>query len=192
MRALCCLMLCLLSGTSLLAKEKPPVVYSIPIPAKPDFSALQWLVGDWTGKTAGHGAPGEVRLSATFDLEKHFMILRGEVSWAATKTAPAWKESWMGILSANRERAGFVLRVFTSTGFITRYQVTTDGPEIHFNPEGGEVPPPGWLFRRMIQRTGVGEFTETVQVAPPAKSFFEYYSAKLSRVGSPEKEGSAP
>lgn len=98
----------------------------------------------------------------------------------------------MGILGASRGDGGFVLRTFSSTGFITRYRVTAEGPEIRFNPEGGERPPPGWLFRRVIQRTGVGEMTETVQVAPPAKPFFDYYSAKLSRVNRQEKTASAP
>jgi hypothetical protein len=65
--------------------------------------------------------------------------------------------------------------------------VTVDGPEIRLTPEGGEQPPPGWLFRRVIHRTGVEEFTEHVQVAPPTKGFFDYYTAELTRVNSSAK-----
>ena len=170
-------------------KEKPPVVYTIPLPPPPDFSQLDWLVGEWTGKTSGSGSPGEVRFSASYDLGKRVMILRGEVSLPATKLAAASQESWLGVLGASPDGVGYILRTFSSRGFIARYRVMVEGPEVQFNPEGGEKPPPGWLFRRLIQRTGVGEITEDVQVAPPGKSFFDYYSAKLSRVQEQEKTG---
>jgi len=174
----------------LAAKDKPPVQYQIPIPAPPDFSALEWLQGQWNGKTPPDAPSGEAQLSVTPDLERHFLILRGDISLAATPTVPATQESWMGILSA--DRAGFVLRVFSSTGFITRYRMTVDGAELHLNPEGGDSPPPGWLFRRTWSRTGPGEFTETVQAAPPGKSFFDYYTIKFTHVPPPAPPRPAP
>ena len=187
MRAILLALICAVGGAPVAGKEKAPVVYSIPLPPRADFTALDWVLGDWAGKTTERSAPGEVHLSATFDLDKQFIVLRGEVSLAATKSAPSSQESWMGILSANREGSGFVLRTFSSTGFMARYRVTVDGPEIRLNPEGGEKPPPGWLFRRVLARAGDGELIETVQVAPPSKPFFDYYTAKLSRVSPPVK-----
>ena len=161
--------------------------YQIPIPNAPDFSALDWLQGKWAGKTVAGSPPGEEQLSVSVDLEKHFVILHGEVAMAATSTVPATKESWIGILGAGPDTSAFVLRIFSSTGFITRYRLTVDQPELHLNPEGGDSPPPGWLFRRIWARTGPDEFTETVQAAPPGKAFFDYYTAKLTRVPSPSK-----
>jgi hypothetical protein len=120
------------------------------------------------------------------------MLLRGEASFQATKTSPAMKESWMGVLTSDRGALGFLLRTFSSTGFITRYRVTVEGPETHINPEGGEQPPPGWLFRTVIKRTDPKEFVETVQAAPPNKSFFDYYTAKLTRVTVEEKAKISP
>jgi hypothetical protein len=181
-----------LGGAPAAAKDKPPVQYQIPIPTQPDFSALDWLQGRWTGKTIPNTPPGEVQLSVATDLERHFLILRGEVSLAATPTVPAIKESWMGILSASPDRTGYILRIFSSTGFITRYRLTVEEPEVHLNPEGGDSPPPGWLFRRVWTRTGPNEFTETVQAAPPGKAFFDHYTAKLTRVPPPAKASPAP
>lgn len=181
-----------LGGPVAAAKDKPPVQYQIPIPTAPDFSVLDWMQGRWTGKTIGNSPPGELQLFVTPDLEKHFLVFRGQVSLATTATVPATKESWMGILSANPDRTGFVLRVFSSTGFMTRYRVTVNEPEVHLNPEGGDAPPPGWLFRRIWARTGPDELTETVQAAPPGKSFFDYYTAKLTRVPPPAKTIPAP
>ena len=178
---------CLAGAAPLVAKEKPPTIYQIPLPPKPDFSAVDWLVGEWTGSTTDQRTPGEIRLSVSYELDNQVMLLRGEASFQATKTSPAMKESWMGVLTSDRGAAGFLLCTFSSTGFITRYRVTVEGPETHINPEGGEQPPPGWLFRTVIKRTDPKEFVETVQAAPPNKSFFDYYTAKLTRVTVEEK-----
>ena len=191
-RALILAGICALTGATSAAKQKPPVQYQIPIPTLPDFSALDWLQGQWTGKTLPKSPLGDVQLSVSPDLEKHYLVFRGEVLLAATRTVPATKESWMGILSASPDGTGFILRVFSSTGFITRYRLTADGPELHLNPEGGDSPPPGWLFRRIWTRTGPDEFSETVQAAPPGKAFFDYYAAKFARVPTPPKTKAAP
>jgi hypothetical protein len=164
------------------SKEKSPAVYKIPAPPKPNFSSLEWLVGEWSGKIGTKSPTGDVHLTAAYDLEQRFMVLREQVSLEATKSAPASKESWIGILNPQSEGRSWELRAYSSHGFITRYEVTTTGNEIHFNFEGGEQPPPGWLFRRVIQRVSATEITETVQVAPPDRPFFDYYSARLNRV----------
>ncbi len=191
-RAIIPILTCALAGATVAGKDKPPVQYQIPIPTPPDFSALDWLQGQWTGKTLPGRPPGEVQLSVGPDLEKRFLVFRGEVSLAATPTVPATQESWMGILSASPNGSGFILRVFSSTGFITRCRLTMDGADIHLNPEGGDSPPPGWLFRRVWVRTGPDEFTETVQAAPPGKAFFDYYVVKFARVPVPAKTPPAP
>ncbi|HXX22571.1 MAG TPA: hypothetical protein VEO19_05410 [Terriglobia bacterium] len=183
---------CLIQAAPLAAKEKAPTIYQIPLPPKPDFSAVDWLVGEWAGKTTDQRAPGEIHLSVSYQLDKRLILLRGETSLQATKTSPAMKESWLGVLTSDRGSGGFLLRAFSNTGFITRYRVTVEGPEIRINPEGGEQPPPGWLFRTVIKRTEPQEFVETVQAAPPNKSFFDYYTAKLNRAMAQEKAKVSP
>jgi hypothetical protein len=190
--ALILVVFCALGGTALAGKDNPPVQYKISIPTPPDFSTLDWLRGEWAGKSGPNGSSGDVRLTVSPDLGNHFLVFRGEVSLAATPTVPAIKESWMGILSAGPDATQFILRVFSSTGFITRYRLTVEGAEVRLNPEGGDFPPPGWLFRRIWARTGTDEFAETVQVAPPGKAFFDYYTAKFARVSSPPKTSPAP
>ncbi len=192
MRALILAALCALAATPSIARQKPPVQYQIRTPAPPDFSALDWMIGQWTGKTIANSPPGGVQLSVNYNLEKHFIVFHEEISLAATPTVPATQESWMGILSAAPDGAGFVLRIFSSHGFITRYRLTTEGAEWHLNPEGGDFPAPGWLFRRVWARTGPDEFTETVQAAPPGKGFFDYYSVKFTHVPPPAKPAPVP
>jgi len=174
------------------SKEKSPAIYQIPLPERPDFSAVDWLVGDWTGRTTDQRIQGELHLSVSYQLDRHVILFRGDTTLQATKTSPPAKESWLGVLTPDRRAGGFLLRMFSSTGFITRYRLTVDGQEIHINPEGGDQPPPGWLFRTVIKRTNPQEFVETVQVAPPTKSFFDYYTAKLNRLTTEEKARAAP
>jgi len=168
-------------------KDKPPVQYQIAIPAPPDYSPLDWLIGEWSGATAEKSPPGKVHLTVSLDLGKQFLVLREEVSLDSTDTVPATRESWMGVLGPGPGAVGFVLQVFSSNGFATRYRVKVDGPQIRLNPEGGDRPPPDWLFRKTLERTGATEFTETVQAAPPNKPFFDYYTVRLSRVAPAAK-----
>jgi hypothetical protein len=183
-----------------MAKEKEPATYDIKLPPKPDFSPLDWMVGEWTGKMTGYGPQGEVHFSAAYDLNQRFMILREEVSLVATKTVPALKEDSLGILSGEPS-SGFVLSWYSTTGFITRYRLSfndavanTSTPPwtISFNPDGGDNPPPGYLFRRLIWHPDPSQFTETVQVAPANKPFFDYYTATLTRVLTPKASAASP
>jgi hypothetical protein len=173
---------------SLVAKEKPPTIYQIPLPPTPDFSAIDWLLGDWTGKTTGHSAAADIRISVSYELDKQIMFLRGRASFEAAKPATAAKESWIGILVRDRVSNGYLLRLYSSKGFITQYQSAVEGPEIRINPAGGDQPPLGWLFRAIIQRTDSDEFVVAVQAAPPAKPFFDYYTVKLSRVKTQDQD----
>ena len=182
---------CLVGAAPGDSKEKSSTVYQIPLPDRPDFSSVDWLVGDWSGKTTDQKAQGELHLSVSYQLDKRVVLFRGETTLPAPKAAAPMQESWLGVLTPDRHAGGFLLRMFSSTGFITRYRVTVDGPETHINPEGGDQPPPGWLFRTVIKRTNPQEFVETVQVAPPNKSFFDYYSAKLNRLPTEDKAKAA-
>ena len=181
MRAIFLTILCAFSISPMEAKDKPPIIHRIPLPPQPDYSALDWLGGEWTGQTLERSPQGEISLNASFDLEKRFMVFREQVSIAASDTAPESKETWMGILSPGSAGPGFILRTFSDTGFITRYRVTVEQANVYLNSDGGELPPPGWLLRRLWQRTDVGDILESVQVAPPHRAFFDYYTARLTR-----------
>jgi len=187
--AVCGALTCLFAVTANLpAKQKPPAIYRIPLPPAPDFSPMDWVIGEWSGTTIDHEPPGAIQLNAAYDFDKRIVIFRETMSMPATKTLPAVNESWMGIL-ASAAGSQVALHVFTSTGFVIRYRLAIDGAEMHFTPDGGEQPPPGWLFRRVWARTDLNSMTETVQVAPPDKPFFVFYTAKLGRVQPQKAEG---
>lgn len=167
-------------------KDKQPATYTIPLPPRPDFSSLDWIMGDWAGHTTdpttGKETQGDVHLTFSYVLDKRFVSVKEEVSLPAAAAAPAVHEAWTGFLSGDPAGHGFILRAFSSTGFMTEYHVTVTDDRIRFDPEGGADPPPGWLFRRVISRLGPAFFAENVEVAPPGGSFFVYYAAKLTQV----------
>jgi len=160
------------------------------MPPKPDFSPLNWLVGEWKGQTLVKNAPGDVHISIAYALDQRYMVFNEWIALPATKTAPATRESWIGILTA--AASGFVFHSYSSTGFISRYRVLINGTEVQFVPDGGEQTAPGWLFRRTLAPASEDSLSESVQVAPPGKAFFDYYAAKLSRVTPPKPEASVP
>jgi hypothetical protein len=161
------------------AAQKAPRTYTIPTPPPADYSKLQWLIGNWSGTTVGKGTKGKIFLSASYALGKRLMILREQVSLPASKAAPATEETFMGILSGTASHADYDLVLYSSNGFVSLYQVSVDPEKLVFNPQGGLAPPPGWLFRLSIRRTNRDQCLETVDVAPPGQSFFNYYTADL-------------
>jgi len=183
------LVILLLPGGSVFAgsqKDKAPPTYDIPLPARPDFSPFAWVIGDWAGHTTdpatGKDTKGEVHLSISYALDKRFLLIHEEVSLPAGKTSPALHEIWTGFVNADPVGTGFVLRSFSSTGFISEYHVTVSDDHVSFDPQGGANPPRGFLFRREIARLAQGFFSEKVEVAPPGGAFFPYYGAKLTAV----------
>jgi len=185
-RAAILIALVFLAPAILAARQKHPHTYRIPLPPKPDFSSLEWMLGKWTGQMDKHSPPGEIHLSVSYGLDKHVMIFKEKLSIAATGEIGADNESSIGILSPAPSGNSFLLQVYSSTGFISRYRVTVSGSEIDFMPEGGLQPLPGWLSRRIIQRGDVDVFTETVQLAPPMETFFKYYTANFTRQAAPQ------
>lgn len=170
----------------LAARQKHPRTYRIPLPPKPDFSSIEWMIGNWTGQMGKHSPPGQIHLSVSYDLGQRVMIFRETVSIAATGEIGAADESSIGILSPAPSGHSFLMQVYGSTGFVTRYRVTVSGSEIDLMPDGGLQPPPGWLSRRIIQHGDVNGFTETVQLAPPMETFFNYYTAAFTRQAAPQ------
>lgn len=177
-------LLLLLCPSAFATKEKPSTNYTVELPPRPDFAGLDWLVGDWSGKTDGKQSQGEILLTVAYTLDKRFLQFHEEISLPATRNAPATHESWTGMLSAIPHRKEFTLRTYSDTGFVLKYRVTISEGEIDLAPVGGDVPPQGWLFRRSFQHANPGVCNEIVEAAPPHQSFFTYYTAHLNQVTS--------
>jgi hypothetical protein len=183
--------LILLAPALLAADKKHPSTYRIPLPPKPDFSSIEWMIGNWTGQMDRHSPQGSIHLSVEYGLDQRVMIFKEDISLAASGELPATNESSIGMLTRAPSGDSFLLEIYSTTGFVTRFRVTVSGAEIDFTPDGGIQPLPGWLSRRMIQRGDVDGFTETVQLAPPLQPFFNYYTAAFTRQATAKSPGPA-
>lgn len=187
LKSICVFALILLVPAVLAANDNQASTYRIPMPPKPDFSSVEWMIGNWTGQMSKRSPQGKITLSVSYDLEQRVMIFREKISLAASGEIPANSESSIGILARAPAGDSFLFQVYSSNGFVSRYRVTVAGSEIDFAPDGGPQTMPGWLSRRIIQRGDVDGFTETVQLAPPLKPFFDYYTAEFTREAAPVK-----
>jgi hypothetical protein len=193
------LLLLMTTATSAAAaqKDKKPATYTIPLPAKPDFSALDWTIGEWAGHTVdplSHKENGgTLHLTVAYALEKRFVRISEEIALPGGEGAPAVSQSWSGFIGPSASGQGFTLHAYSSTGFITQYHVTATATELRLDPEGGANPPPGWLFRQTVSQLAPEYFQDTVEAAPPGGSFFPYYSGKLTTVlKAPAPPATAP
>jgi hypothetical protein len=59
--------------------------------------------------------------------------------------------------------------------------ISTDGKTIVFTSEGIENIPAGWRARETYKIIGPDEFTETFELAAPAKNFETYSEGRLTR-----------
>jgi hypothetical protein len=92
MKRIALILLCVLSPPWVMPKERPPITYTIPLPPKPDYSPLAWLMGEWSGKTTGPGSQGEIHLSVSLGLDGRFMIFHEEVLLGCPRCDRRW---WM-------------------------------------------------------------------------------------------------
>ena len=100
LRALILALIGALAGATAAAKDKPPVQYQIPMPTPPDFSALDWLQGQWTGKTLPNSPPGD---SATLRQPRPGKAFPG-LSRRSFARGHAHRAGHQGIVDGNPQR----------------------------------------------------------------------------------------
>jgi hypothetical protein len=58
--------------------------------APPDWSAFQFLLGNWTGEGSGNPGQGTGRFTFSLDLDNHIMIRNSQSDYPETKEHPAF------------------------------------------------------------------------------------------------------
>lgn len=88
------------------------------------------------------------------------------------------------MISHDRIRQKFVLRQFSSEGFVNQYvldHIGDDGKTIVFITESMENLPPGFHARKTFTILNADEFTDTFELAPPGKDLEKYIETRVRR-----------
>ena len=136
----------------------------------PDWKALAWLVGDWSG--AGNGAPGQGSggFSFQFDLQGKVLVRKSFAEYPAAGEKPAYRHDDLMVVYPEAE--GFKAVYFDNEEHMIRYSIdtSTDGT-VTFVSDGPASAP---RFRLAYHKTGETTLTGKFEVAPPDKPFSTY------------------
>ncbi len=156
---------------------------SIAQPSAPpaDWSAWEFLVGDWVGE--GTGSPGEGTGGFTFsyDLQKRILVRRNFAEYPATNDRPAFRHDDLLIVyqeSGKPARADY----YDNEGHVIHYTVSfsEDKNSVIFVSEPSSSEP---RYRLTNTKEGNDKLAISFEIAPPGKpeAFRQYIKATARR-----------
>lgn len=151
-------------------------------PAPPaDWSAWQFLLGDWVGE--GDGTPGQGEGGFTFapDLQKRVLVRKNFAKYPATKERPAFTHEDLMVVYQEPGKAARAI-YFDNEGHVINYAVefAKDGNSVTFVSDPSPTAP---RFRLTYLKSGSDALGIKFEIAPPGKpdTFSPYINAKAHR-----------
>jgi hypothetical protein len=157
---------------------------------KPDiWKPLQSFIGDWKGTGGGEPGTGEYERSYKFIFDGKFIEIRNRSTYPKQAKNPKGEvHEDVGYISYDKARKLFILRQFHKEGFVNQFKlesISADGKTLVFISESIENIPAGYRAKETYQIAGDNEFTETFEIAEPAKEFQIYTKTTLKRTTRP-------
>jgi hypothetical protein len=150
------------------------------------WTNLNFLVGSWQGTGLGKSGNSQVERSYRFVLNGKFLEVRSKSTYPPQDRNPQGEiHEEVGLISYDTLRKTFIFRQFHVEGFVNQYvldYLAPDGQTIIFTTESIENIPSGWRARETYQLVNPDEFTETFELAAPAKEFEVYSTTRLKRI----------
>ncbi|HZS49111.1 MAG TPA: hypothetical protein VFC63_28850 [Blastocatellia bacterium] len=150
-----------------------------------DWSAMKFLIGDWTGDGGGKPGQGSGESSFKLDLQGKVLVRRSQSDYPATADKPAISHSDLMIIHPKASGKGFEAIYFDNEGFVIHYDVikSDDKKVLTLISEPSPSAP-----RFRLVYTQISETTMTVRfdIAPPGKpeAFAKYVEGTLHRKAS--------
>ena len=158
---------------------------SKPSSAKPDWTPLKFLVGQWRGTGAGEPGLGKVERTYEVGVGGAFLVGNNRSVYPPQKANPKGEEHLdHTLIGFDKARQKFVMRQFHKEGFVNQYvlqEVAPDGKKLGWVTEAIENIAPGWRARETYLVKGADEFTEIFELAAPGKDFEVYTRNELKR-----------
>jgi hypothetical protein len=152
--------------------------------SKPELSAFQFLLGEWTGEGSGNPGEGNGTFTFSMDLQDHILIRRNQSDYPETKTHAAFSHNdLMVIYQAPGQTVHAIY--FDNEDHTIQYNTTIshDGKSITFISDSLLNSP---RFRLKYTALSEDSLLITFDIAPPAKpnSFSKYLEGRAHRTKS--------
>jgi len=152
--------------------------------SKPDWSAFQFLLGEWTGE--GSGDPGQGNGSFTFSLELQDQIIvrRNQSDYPETKTHAAFSHNDLMVIYPESGKPSSAI-YFDNEGHTIQYKtnIAENGKSIIFTSDSLPAKPRFQLTYNSISNASL---LITFKIAPPSKpnSFAKYIEGRAHRTAA--------
>lgn len=139
------------------------------------WTPFRYFVGKWEGTGKGQTAVSKLQAEAKFVLNERYLELSGKLEFQPqdqSKKGEVYED--LSFLSYDQIRKKYVLRQFSTPGFVTQYVLDSapaDGKTFVFVSESMENMPVGWKARATYRILDQNEFSQTFELAAPGKDF---------------------
>jgi hypothetical protein len=152
----------------------PAILFAQSAPSKPDWSAWQFLIGDWVGGGGGNDQnQGTGGFTFALDLQKQVITRRNFAEYPAAKDRPASRHDDFMIIYQSPDKSTRA-DYYDSEGHVIRYvaQLSKDGRSAEFLSDSIPAEP---RYRLIYFRMGDTEVAIRFDIAPPGSSEFKQY-----------------
>ncbi len=150
--------------------------------AKPDWSSLRFLIGEWIGEGSGEPGKGTGGFDFVFDLDEQIIVRHNRSDYPATKDRPAFSHNDLLIIYPGNQMQAMY---FDNEGHVINYncQLSSDGDTVTFV---SAVQPKTPRFRLSYVKKAADTLLIIFEFAPPSNpdEFVQYLSGLAYRVKS--------
>ena len=150
--------------------------------SKPDWSAFQFLLGEWAGEGSGDPGQGTGIFTFSMDLQDHIILRRNRSDYPAAETHPAFSHNDLMIIYQNPGTPARAI-YFDNENHTIEYNISANGKSIAFTSDSLPGVP---RFRLTYTLHSDDSLFMTFEIAPPATPniFNKYIEGKAFRTKS--------
>lgn len=163
----------------------PAYAVAQPSSVKPDWSAFQFLLGNWSGDGSGQPGQGTGSFTFSFDLQEMVIVRRNQTDYPATNSSPAFSHSDLMIIYRQPNLQTQAI-YFDNEGHKIQYKtnISADGKSITFISDSLPAQP---RFQLTYASFSADSLLITFEIAPPnhPHNFSKYLEGRAHRIATP-------
>ncbi len=148
--------------------------------AKPDWSSLRYLIGEWIGEGSGDPGRGTGTFDFAFDLDERIIVRHNRSDYPATKDHPAFSHNDLLVIFPGNSMEAIY---FDNEGHVINYscQISPGGDTIAFVSDALPKTP---RFRLSYVKKAADTLLITFEIAQPSRpdEFAKYLEGLAHRV----------